>query len=72
MNSYKFPDDFMWGVATASYQIEGAATEAGRKPSVWDTFSQTPGKVLHGDTGAIACDHYHRYETDIRLVALIP
>ena len=69
MNSYQFPDDFMWGIATASYQIEGATTTAGRKPSVWDTFSATPGKVLHGDTGAIACDHYHRYETDIKLMA---
>jgi beta-glucosidase len=69
MVSYSFPPDFQWGVATASYQIEGAIAADGRKPSVWDTFSATPGRVLHGDTGAIACDHYHRYEADIALMA---
>lgn len=58
----------MWGAATSSYQIEGAATEGGRKPSVWDTFSATPGRVFNGDTGAVACDHYHRYETDVQLM----
>lgn len=68
MNSYRFPDDFLWGAATASYQIEGGASEGGRKPSVWDTFSQTPGRVLNGDTGAIACDHYHLYEQDVQLM----
>ena len=52
-----FPEGFLWGAATASYQIEGAAGEGGRGPSIWDTFSRTPGKVLHGDTGDIACDH---------------
>lgn len=69
MSSYQFPDGFIWGVATAAYQIEGAATSGGRQPSVWDTFSATPGRVLNGDTGAIACDHYHRYETDVKLIA---
>lgn len=69
MNSYRFPDDFLWGAATSSYQIEGAVSEGGRKPSVWDTFSQTPGRVLNGDTGAIACDHYHLYEQDVQLMA---
>jgi beta-glucosidase len=64
-----FPDDFMWGTATAAYQIEGAAAQDGRQPSVWDTFSATPGRVLNRDTGAIACDHYHRYESDIKLMA---
>ena len=59
----------MYGVATASYQIEGATTEDGRLPSIWDTFSAMPGKVLNGDTGAIACDHYHRWETDVDLIA---
>lgn len=59
----------MWGAATAAYQIEGAATEGGRKPSVWDTFSATPKRVLNGDTGAIACDHYHRYRDDVKLMA---
>lgn len=69
MTSYEFPKDFVWGVATSAYQIEGASAEDGRKPSVWDTFSATPGRVQDGDTGAIACDHYHRYESDIQLMA---
>lgn len=69
MSAYAFPPRFQWGVATASYQIEGAATAAGRLPSVWDTFSALPGAVLNGDTGAQACDHYHRYEADVRLMA---
>jgi len=63
-----FPDGFVWGAATASYQIEGAADEDGRGRSIWDTFSETPGKVLGGDTGAVACDHYHRYPQDIQLM----
>jgi len=71
MTSYRVPDDFAWGVATAAYQIEGAAAADGRKPSVWDTFSAIPGRVLHGDTGAIACDHYHRYPEDIQLMAAL-
>jgi beta-glucosidase len=60
---------FLYGVATASYQIEGAIDEDGRLPSIWDTFSATPGKVLNGDTGAVACDHYHRWEADVDLIA---
>lgn len=64
-----FPADFWWGSATASYQLEGAANEDGRKPSVWDTFCRIPGKVENGDTGDIACDHYHRYEEDVKLMA---
>ncbi|MBD3883003.1 beta-glucosidase [Phormidium tenue FACHB-886] len=67
--SYQFPEGFYWGTATAAYQIEGAAAEDGRLPSVWDTFSATPGRVLNGDTGAIACDHYHRYPEDVKLMA---
>ncbi|MBD2091459.1 beta-glucosidase [Microcoleus sp. FACHB-1515] len=67
--SDRFPDNFWWGAATAAYQIEGAALEDGRKPSTWDAFSQKPGKVLNGDTGAIACDHYHRYADDVKLMA---
>ncbi|MFD4276966.1 GH1 family beta-glucosidase [Streptomyces cyaneofuscatus] len=63
-----FPADFTWGVATAAYQIEGAVTEDGRSPSIWDTFSHTPGKVDGGDTGDIACDHYHRVPEDIGLI----
>ncbi len=64
-----FPDDFRWGVATAAYQIEGAAAVDGRKPSVWDTFSQTAGRTRNGDTGDVACDHYHRFEEDVALMA---
>ncbi|HEV8461623.1 MAG TPA: GH1 family beta-glucosidase [Gaiellaceae bacterium] len=63
-----FPDDFVWGAATASYQIEGAANEDGRGESVWDRFCATPGKVRNGDSGAVACDFYHRYSDDIRLM----
>ena len=63
-----FPSDFIWGAATASYQIEGAAFEDGRGESVWDRFSATPGKVRGGDSGAVACDFYHRYRDDIRLM----
>jgi len=65
MTSYQFPSNFLWGAATSAYQIEGAANEDGRKPSVWDVFSARRGRVLHGDTGAVANDHYHRYESDI-------
>ena len=65
----RFPDDFLWGTATASYQIEGAVDEGGRGASIWDTFSHTPGKVYRGDTGDIACDHYHRLEGDLDLMA---
>eukprot|EP00927_Polykrikos_kofoidii_P062154 TRINITY_DN56974_c0_g1_i1.p1 TRINITY_DN56974_c0_g1~~TRINITY_DN56974_c0_g1_i1.p1 ORF type:complete len:511 (-),score=57.82 TRINITY_DN56974_c0_g1_i1:183-1649(-) len=63
-----FPPGFVWGSATASYQIEGAAKEGGRTPSIWDTFSETPGKTLNGDTGAVACDHYHRFQADVALL----
>ncbi|MEU1173832.1 GH1 family beta-glucosidase [Streptomyces microflavus] len=62
------PADFTWGVATAAYQIEGAVTEDGRSPSIWDTFSHTPGKIDNGDTGDVACDHYHRVPEDIGLI----
>ncbi|TXC85873.1 beta-glucosidase [Metabacillus litoralis] len=64
----EFPKDIRWGAATAAYQIEGAATKDGRGLSIWDTFSKTPGKVLNGDNGDIACDSYHRYEEDIELM----
>ncbi len=64
----QFPRNFLWGVATASYQVEGAANEDGRGVSIWDTFSKTPGKVLNGDNGDIACDQYHRYEEDVALM----
>ncbi len=68
MSQLTFPDGFMWGAATAAYQIEGAIDEDGRGPSIWDTFSHTPGAVLRGDTGDIACDHYHRWESDLDLL----
>ena len=61
----RFPAGFWWGAATASYQIEGAVTEGGRIPSIWDTFSATPGRVENGDTGERATEHYHRFREDI-------
>jgi beta-glucosidase len=64
----RFPDNFLWGVATSAYQIEGAVTADGRGPSVWDTFSHQPGTIVHGDTGDIAADHYHRVEEDLDLL----
>jgi beta-glucosidase len=63
-----FPPTFVWGTATAAYQVEGAAAEDGRGESIWDRFSATPGNVTNGDTGAVACDTYHRYTEDIRLM----
>jgi beta-glucosidase len=60
-----FPESFVWGSATAAYQIEGGANEGGRGPSIWDTYSHTPGLVKGGDTGDVADDHYHRWEEDI-------
>jgi beta-glucosidase len=65
----RFPDGFVWGAATAAYQIEGAARDDGRGPSIWDTFSRRPGKVVNGHTGDVACDHYHRYREDVALMA---
>jgi beta-glucosidase len=64
----QFPPGFRWGVATASYQVEGAVTEDGRGPSIWDTFSHTPGATHNGDTGDTACDHYRRYDDDVALM----
>jgi beta-glucosidase len=64
----RFPDGFLWGAATAAYQIEGAPDADGKGPSIWDTFSHTPGKVFHGDTGDVACDSYHRYPEDIAML----
>ncbi|GGQ02048.1 GH1 family beta-glucosidase [Streptomyces mutabilis] len=63
-----FPPAFLWGAATSAYQIEGAVREDGRTPSIWDTFSHTPGKTAGGDTGDIAVDHYHRYRDDVALM----
>ncbi len=66
-----FPNHFLLGAATAAYQVEGAAHEDGRAPSIWDTFCRIPGKVRHGDTGDIACDHYHRLGEDLDLIAAL-
>ncbi|CAM3458054.1 GH1 family beta-glucosidase [Hydrogenibacillus schlegelii] len=66
-----FPRDFLWGVATSAYQIEGAAAEDGRGPSIWDAFVRRPGAVAGGDTGDVACDHYHRWEEDVRWMEIL-
>ncbi len=66
-----FPSDFQWGAATSAYQIEGAVAEDGRKPSVWDTFSGRWGRTKDGKTGAVACDHYHRFEEDVQLMVAL-
>lgn len=68
MTTNRFPDGFLWGTATAAYQIEGAVDEDGRTPSIWDTFSHIPGAVLRGDNGDVACDHYHRWRDDLDLL----
>lgn len=68
MTSYQFPAGFVWGVATALAQIEGAAREDGKGESIWDRFATIPGKVKRADTPEIACDHYHRYEADFDLM----
>ncbi|NEE02192.1 glycoside hydrolase family 1 protein [Phytoactinopolyspora halotolerans] len=64
-----FPAGFRWGTATAAYQVEGAVAEDGRRPSIWDTFAHTPGKITGADTGDVACDHYRRFSDDVRLMA---
>jgi beta-glucosidase len=68
MSSSSSIPPFLWGTATASYQIEGAASEDGRGPSIWDSFTHTPGKVERSENGDVACDHYHRYAEDIQLM----
>ena len=65
----KFPEDFLFGVATAAYQIEGAAHEDGRRDSIWDAFCRVPGAVVNADNGDVACDHYHRYPADVEMMA---
>ena len=65
----RFPEGFIWGAATSAYQVEGAVAEGGRGPSIWDTFAHTPAKTAGGDTGDVACDHYHRWREDIGLIS---
>ena len=67
-NNNTFPKDFFWGTATSSYQIEGAPNKDGKGLSVWDTFSHKEGNIKNGDTGDIACDHYHLWPKDIELL----
>jgi beta-glucosidase len=68
---YLFPSGFVWGAATSAYQIEGAWNQDGKGESIWDRFSHTPGNITNGDTGDVACDHYHRWRDDIQLMKAI-
>ena len=68
MTTYQFPDNFLWGTATSSYQIEGAVNEGGKGESIWDRFAHTPGKIIDGSTGDVTCDYYHRWAEDIALM----
>ena len=63
-----FPDDFLWGAATSAYQIEGSPLADGAGPSIWQRFAHTPGMMVNGDTGDVACDHYRRMESDVALM----
>jgi beta-glucosidase len=67
MQRTAFPTHFRWGCSTASYQIEGGVHEGGRSESIWDRFSKTPGRVKHGHTGDVACDHYHLWPDDFEI-----
>jgi beta-glucosidase len=69
MERLVFPKDFLWGTATAGYQVEGATREGGRGESIWDVFARKPGAIFNGENGDIACDQYHRYKEDIALMA---
>ncbi len=69
MVTLKFPKNFVWGAATSAYQIEGAWNADGKGPSIWDTFSHKPGKVVNNENGDVAVDHYHRYKDDVKLMA---
>src|SRR5215475_12349377 len=65
----RFPSDFHFGVATSAFQIEGAARADGKGPSIWDEFCRVPGAIADGSDGDVACDHYHRLESDLDLIA---
>lgn len=69
MSGYFFPKNFIWGCAASAYQIEGAWNEDGKGPSIWDTFTHTPGRIANNETGDVAVDHYHRYKQDVSLMA---
>ena len=69
MGVRKFPDDFIWGVATSSFQIEGATELGGRGESIWDRFCQQDGAIADGSDGRVACDHYHRFADDVQMMA---
>ena len=63
-----FRKDFVWGAATSAYQIEGAVKEDGKGEHIWDVYTKEPGKIFEGHTGEVACDHYHRYKEDVRIM----
>src|SRR5665213_3424270 len=67
-NRLRYPKGFLWGCATAAYQVEGGAKDGGRGPSIWDTFSHTPGKTHEGETGDVADDSYHLFKQDVQLL----
>ena len=67
----RFPTHFAWGAAAASYQIEGAAYDDGKGLSVWDMMCRQPGRIWSGNTGEVACDHYHRYKEDVAVMKSI-
>jgi beta-glucosidase len=68
MSTYTFPDDFVWGVATSAHQIEGGSSPEERGPSIWDVFAEQPGRIADGSDAKVACDHYHRWREDVRLM----
>jgi beta-glucosidase len=68
LTRYTFPESFLWGAATSAFQIEGATREDGRGESIWDRFAATPGRIADGSDPSVACDHYHRWREDVRLL----